>query len=60
MKVQEVCTNFGTEAGIKEPCVLMDKVLEVAQLVMLVYRMAGAGGPGAQPTNEVKGFIAQV
>lgn len=60
MKVQEGRTNFRTEARSEEPCVLMDKVLEVTQLVMLVCRMAGPGGPGAQPTNQVTGFVAPV
>lgn len=58
--MQEVGTNFRTEARIKEPCVLMDKVLEGTQLVMLVYHMASPGGPGTQLTNRMKGFVAQV
>lgn len=60
MKVQEVCTNFRTEARIKGPCVLMDEDLEVTQVAMLAYRMASPGGAGAQPTNQRKGFVAQV
>lgn len=58
--MQEVRSNFRTEARLEEPCELMDKGLEVTQLVMLVYRMAGPGAPGAQPTNQVEGFVAPV
>lgn len=59
-EVQEGRSNVRTEARLEEPCELMDKGLEVTQLVMLVYRMAGPGAPGAQPTNQVEGFVAPV